>query len=384
MLGFGKGKGFSAEKVAWVRLSRTEGIGPVRMAQLISRFGSAERAIEAFPTLEAFKNKTLAPLSKIEDEIAESHMHKAHMVCFYEDDYPEALRMTSDAPPVLTVRGDLSLLSMRGVGIVGTRNASMNGRKMTQMLAADIGKEDYTIISGLARGIDSAAHRAALDAGAKTIAVIAGGANDIYPRENDALYHEICEKGAVVSEMPWGTKATAKLFPKRNRIVSGLSLALIVVEAAMRSGSLITARLAAEQGREVYAVPGSPLDGRAAGPNALIQQGAKLVMGAEDILEDIASMAPRPVVRERNKESASLFDFKEDQAKKAPAIPSDVGEDAPLELKILNSLSTIPSEVDDLIRVVNAPASAVQTALIMLEMDQKVERIHGNRVALCA
>jgi DNA processing protein len=215
--------------------------------------------------------------------------------------------------------------------------------------------------------------------------VIAGGVNDIYPRENDKLYAEICEKGAVVSEMPWGTKATAKLFPKRNRIVSGLSLALIVVEAALRSGSLITARLAAEQGREVYAVPGSPLDGRAAGPNALIQQGAKLVMSSADILEDIASMAPRPALKNAGDEDAApLFDFSEIKEESVPSIPSAPEANASLEARILNSLSPVPSDIDELIRTMDAPASAVQTALVMLEMDQKIERVHGNRVALCA
>lgn len=383
MFGLGHQKDFSAEKIAWIRLSRSEGIGPIRMAQLISRFGCAEKVIEAFPHLDVFKNMRLAPLSCIENEIAQTQLHKAHMICFYETAYPEALRMIADPPPVLTVRGDVSLLSQRGVGIVGTRNASMNGRKMTKNLASAIGKAEYVITSGMARGIDSAAHRAALDAGATTIAVIAGGGNDIYPRENETLYHEICEKGAVVSEMPWGMKATAKLFPKRNRIVSGLSLALVVVEAALRSGSLITARLAAEQGREVYAVPGSPLDGRAAGPNALIQQGAKLVMAANDILSDIASMAPRPM-RKKTTEPPLLFKFEEGKQETFANIPAAAPLNASLETRILNTLSAVPSDIDELIRALDAAPSAVQTALIMLEIEQKIERIHGNRVALCA
>lgn len=398
---------YDAEKIAWLRLARTDGIGPIRMAQLISRFGSAAHAAEAFPSLKSFQSMRLPARSVIEDEIAEVDIHGAQLICLYEESYPEALRMIADPPPVLTVRGRVELMHHRAVGIVGTRNASLNGRKMTAQLARDLGAADYAIISGMARGIDTAAHEAALQAQVPTVAVLAGGVDQIYPKENAKLYDALIDKGAVIAESAWGTQPTAKLFPKRNRIVSGLSLGVVIVEAALRSGSLITARLAAEQGREVFAVPGFPLDGRAAGPNSLIQQGAKLVAGASDVLEELAGMTPRPAPKPQHmREECDDYEAQENvlgaadlfssatEARNEDAVNEDAANDdvqlrpqateASVEQRILSVVSTTPADVDELIRAVDAPASAVLTALMMLELDQKVERLHGNRVALLA
>lgn len=398
---FGLSKRYDAEKMAWIRLARTEGIGPIRMARLIDRFSSAEKAVEAFPTIQALKKYNLPSLSKIEDEIFDAHHHGATHICMYEDAYPESLRMIADPPPVLTVRGDISLLHKRSVGIVGTRNASLNGKKMTAKLAQEISQEDYVIVSGMARGIDTAAHEATLRAGQKTIAVLAGGVDHIYPKENKTLYEDILKHGAIISEYAWGMKPNAKLFPQRNRIVSGLSLGLIVVEAAVRSGSLITARLAAEQGREVFAVPGFPMDSRSSGPNSLIKQGAKIVCEALDVLDDIANMAPRPVrlTKFREQDDVETLDMLFDETPEDIIVGNQASESADiidlqnskqdnlslsLQDQLLIHLSTTPIGIDDLIRVLEQPASVVQSTLIMLELEQKVERLHGNRVALCA
>lgn len=362
-----------SEKIDWLRLTRTENVGPVTFYQLIARYGSAAKAIEALPELSrrGGRAKPLIPPSRTEAEREYKALVKigGQIVTAACAAYPLALSTLDDAPPVLSVLGKSELLNRPCVGIVGARNASLNGRKFAEKLARDLGQRGFVIASGLARGIDTAAHQGSLDTG--TIAVVAGGIDVIYPEENAELYELVAEHGAVVAESKLGQKPFAQSFPRRNRIVSGLSKGVAVVEATMRSGSLITARLAGEQGRDVYAVPGSPLDPRASGPNHLIREGATLIRGAEDVLEALMSFsgqnfrAPLPV----SDLLSSPAGFEE-----AP------GEDA--RESVLSHLSFSPINIDELIRACHLTVSAVQSVLLELELAGRVRRLPGNRASL--
>jgi len=275
------------ERLARLRLARTENVGPVTFRQLIARFGSAGEALHALPAL-ARRGGRARPLRLCTPEAAERERDAlaaagGTLVFPEEADYPQALAILDHAPMVLSVLGDPGMLCRRSIAIVGARNASTSGRNFARRMAADLAAAGMTVVSGLARGIDTAAHEGAIDA---TVAVMAGGVDVVYPRENADLYRRIRDRGAVISEIPFGTQPQARHFPRRNRIISGLSIGVLVVEAALRSGSLITARLAGEQGRDVFAVPGSPLDPRCKGPNDLIRKGAKLTETAEDILSE--------------------------------------------------------------------------------------------------
>lgn len=359
--------------IDWLRLTRTENVGPVTFYQLIARYGSAAKAIEALPELSrrGGRAKPLTPPSRTEAEREYKALVKVggQIVTAACAAYPLALSTLDDAPPVLSVLGKAELLNRPCVGIVGARNASLNGRKFAEKLARDLGQRGFVIASGLARGIDTAAHQGSLDTG--TIAVVAGGIDVIYPEENADLYKRVAEHGAVVAESKLGQKPFAQSFPRRNRIVSGLSKGVAVVEATMRSGSLITARLAGEQGRDVYAVPGSPLDPRASGPNHLIREGATLIRGAEDVLEALMSFsgqnfrAPLPV----SDLLSSPTGFEE-----AP------GEDA--RESVLSHLSFSPINIDELIRACHLTVSAVQSVLLELELAGRVRRLPGNRASL--
>ncbi|MFT5180952.1 MAG: DNA processing protein [Alphaproteobacteria bacterium] len=284
-----------------LRLFRSENVGPVTYRQLLGHYGSAGAALDALPALTQRSGRRaikIFPADAAQGEIEALDRLGARLLTVGEAAYPAALAAIDDAPPVLTVRGDAKLLQRPCVAIVGARNASTNGRNLAQRLAADLcdSAEDtaYTIVSGLARGIDGAAHRGALDAGGSTVAVMSGGVDVIYPPEHEALYADICAAGALVSELPPGLRPQAAHFPRRNRIISGLSLGVVVVEAATRSGSLITARMALEQGREVFAVPGSPLDPRSRGANRLIRDGAILTETVADIRDSLAPMLSAP------------------------------------------------------------------------------------------
>jgi DNA processing protein len=360
-----------AEKRGWLRLARTENVGPVTFRQLLRRFGNARDALDALPDLARRGGTKRAPLPPspeiIDDEIAEIERKNGHFIALCEPEYPEALAAIEDAPPVIAVLGKTEILNKGSIGIVGARNASLNGRKMAERLARDLGHEGLVIASGLARGIDTAAHQASLETG--TVAVLAGGADVVYPEENRTLYEKIIAGGgAVVSDQPMGSEPRAQLFPRRNRLISGLSLGVIVVEAAKKSGSLITARLALEQGREVFAVPGSPLDPRANGTNGLLRQGAVLTENAEDVLNHIHSLASR---------SNGMFGFEE------PA--PDVVDERDMEsarAKILENLSPSPVSVDELIRHCEMPPAPVLTILLELELAGRLERQPGHKVAL--
>lgn len=359
--------------IDWLRLTRTENVGPVTFYQLIARYGSAAKALEALPELSrrGGRAKPLTPPSRTEAEREYKALLKigGQIVTASCAAYPLALSTLDDAPPVLSVLGKVELLNRPCVGIVGARNASLNGRKFAEKLARDLGQRGFVIASGLARGIDTAAHQGSLDTG--TIAVVAGGIDVIYPEENTELYERVAEHGAIIAESKLGQKPFAQSFPRRNRIVSGLSKGVAVVEATMRSGSLITARLAGEQGRDVYAVPGSPLDPRASGPNHLIREGATLIRGAEDVLEALMSFsgqnfrAPLPV---------------SDLLSGPAGFEEAPGEDA--RESVLSHLSFSPINIDELIRACHLTVSAVQSVLLELELAGRVRRLPGNRASL--
>ncbi|MDD3029139.1 MAG: DNA-processing protein DprA [Alphaproteobacteria bacterium] len=358
------------EKRDWLRLARTENVGPITFRHLLQRFGSARAALEALPELarRGGKKKIIIPSpSVIDDELAGIEALGGFLIASCEPDYPEALAALEDSPPLLSLRGHTSLLKKRCIGLVGARNASLNGRKMAGELAKGLGEHDIVVVSGLARGIDTAAHQASLASG--TIAVLAGGVDVVYPHENQGLYDTLCDVGCVISDMPLGLEPFSKLFPRRNRIISGLSLGVVVVEAALRSGSLITARAALDQGREVFAVPGSPLDPRCTGSNDLIRQGAVLTETANDILAHIHAMVQtldEPPIYDSFEEMPSVDEASLAQAKE----------------KILENLGPSPVSVDELVRECFVSPSVVLTVLLELDLSGRLERFVGNKVAL--
>lgn len=362
-----------AERLARLRLIRTENVGPITYYRLMQRFGSAERALQALPDLArrggSKKDLTPYPQSAAEDEMARADKYGAKIIIHGEDLYPALLAETEDAPPVLTVMGDPALLSRPALGVVGARNASLSGRKIAESFSARVGQGGFAIISGLARGIDSAAHTASLQTG--TIAVVAGGIDVIYPRENEGLYRELAARGAIVAESPFGTEPLARHFPRRNRIISGLSLGVLVVEAALQSGSLITARMALEQNREVFAVPGSPLDPRAGGTNSLLKDGAHVTTSAEDILQVLGRLRLRPL-----RETPVDFDAQSSDSPMHADIPGGLRD------KILEILSPAPISIDEIIRDLQAPVGFILTILLELELAGRIERQAGNKVNL--
>jgi DNA processing protein len=357
-----------AERRDWLRLIRSERVGPITFFQLLKRFGSAAAALEALPELAQRGGRTrlkICDVAAADRELDRLAALGARFIGRFEPDYPEALAAVEDAPPLLSVRGRADLLQRRVVGIVGARNASANGVRLARQLAADLGATGFVVASGLARGIDAAAHRGALASG--TVAVMAGGVDTIYPPENTGLFEEIVAQGAVVSEMPPGLEPQARHFPQRNRIVSGLSLGVVVVEAALKSGSLITARLALEQGRDVFAVPGSPLDPRARGSNDLLRRGAILTESAEDVLQELGQTQATPV--------KSLI---ENESKPAAPAPVDVDSALP---KVLEKLGPTPTQVDEIVRQCQLPTAVVHMAILELELAGRLVRHPGNMVS---
>lgn len=363
-----------AEKLAWLQLSRTNNIGPVTFYRLIDAYGSAIKALEILPELSkrGGRKKPLkpAPWGKIEKEYARLRKNGGNIITAAEEGYPLALAALNDAPPVLSFLGNPDLMNRSCIAMVGARNASLNGRKFAEKLARELGGREQIIVSGLARGIDTAAHKGSLQTG--TIAVVAGGIDIIYPEENAGLYEQIRENGLILAESPLGQKPFAQSFPRRNRIVSGLSKASIIVEATMRSGSLITARLAGEQGRDVMAVPGSPLDPRAAGPNHLIRDGATLVRNAGDVLETLMNFSGN-TLREAPPPP-------EDKYYTAPPAEDEIPENA--HEQILQQLSFTPVTVDELIRACKLSIPALQMCLLELELAGRIKRSPGNKISL--
>ncbi|MGG5807820.1 DNA-processing protein DprA [Falsiroseomonas sp. CW058] len=364
------------ESLARLRLARGEGIGPATFRRLLARHGSGVAALAALPRIAAQSGRPLlaGPADAAEREMEALHRIGAQLLHLDGPGYPPLLAMTEDPPPLVAVLGDAAVLLRRQVGVVGGRAASAGGRRIAEELAAGLTTGGLAVTSGLARGIDAAAHLGALGAHGRTVAVVAGGLDQPYPPENAALQARIAaEGGAVVAEAPLGTAPLARHFPRRNRIVAGLCLGVVVVEAAQKSGSLITARLALEAGREVYAVPGSPLDPRARGGNDLIRQGAHITETAEDV---IAHLPPAP-------RGLPLFQPRIDPPE--PATP-EVDAATPLggDAQLLEMIGTTPVAVDDLVRRCHLSAPAVQAILLDLELSGLVEPLPGNRVARSA
>jgi DNA processing protein len=359
-----------AEKAARLRILRTTQIGPATFHAVLTRFGNAINALRHWAEIEGRLRKTRAATlpseSAIDQELAAIERFGATLIA-HEPGYPECLAETEPAPPFIVARGNLDLLARPAVAIVGSRNASALGQRFARTIAGDLGNAGLIVVSGLARGIDTAAHLGAISTG--TIAVMAGGVDIVYPPENARLHDRIASEGVILSEMPMGLQPTAQHFPRRNRIVSGLSSGVLVVEATMNSGSLITARLAAEQGREVFAVPGSPLDPRATGTNALLRQGAKLTERADDVLSEL-TFGTRPV--------PPLPSTADTQASPPPTAEATTG----LEAEILTRLGRTPVETDELVRLTGASPAAVAAALMDLEFAGLLTRHHGHRVAL--
>ncbi|MGD9649940.1 MAG: DNA-processing protein DprA [Dongiaceae bacterium] len=360
------------ERMEWLRLSRSENIGPITFFQLLSRFGTAAKALEAVPELAKRGGKIrplkLASAADAEAEIAAHEKIGARLIAKVEADYPPYLAPLDDAPPLISVLGHPQLMQKPCVAMVGARNASANAKKFAEELAKQLGQADYIVVSGLARGIDTHVHQGALATG--TVAVLAGGVDNIYPPENKALYKEIAARGCIISEMPLGAEPMAAYFPRRNRIISGISRGVVVVEAALKSGSLITARFAAEQGREVMAIPGSPLDPRCQGTNKLLKDGATLIESAQDILDALAQQNPN-VLRQRN-----------DNYQTPVATAPSEQEITEAQRIILEALSSSPIAVDELVRATKLETSLVLAVLLELELAGRIERYRGNQVAL--
>ena len=351
-----------AERFARLRLARTDRVGPVAFSQLLQRFGTAVRAIDALPDLVRRSGRdgyALPSVEHVEAELAAGERVGARLILLGDADYPDLLAAVDPPPPLLWTRGDNALLSRPCIGVVGARIASAGGQRIARGLSQQLGEAGHVVVSGLARGIDAAAHQGALPTG--TVAVLGGGVDDIYPNENADLYRQIVEQGCIVSESPIGARAQARDFPRRNRIISGLSRGVIVVEAEIRSGSLITARLANEQGRDVFAVPGSPLDPRSKGPNELLRQGAILCEGLEDV-----ERAFTPLRTLREPPADSPFDG-------APAVLDDA-----LIEQVAALLSPTPTPRDELARALDLPIGLVAAALLELNLAGRATLLSGG------
>ncbi|MGQ3487205.1 DNA-processing protein DprA [Roseovarius pacificus] len=365
------------DRVSWLRLLRSRRVGPSTFYRLMGEHGSARAALDALPEVAraaGVEDYNPCPEGVAHAELKAARAVGAHMICVGSDAYPADLQQISDAPPILWAIGDLSVLTRPMVALVGARNASSLGLRMAKGLAADLAGHGHVIVSGLARGIDTAAHSATLDSG--TIAVMAGGVDVMYPAENTRLAEDIARTGLRLSEQPMGTVPQARHFPCRNRLISGLSQAVIVVEAAAKSGSLITARTALDQGREVLAVPGHPFDARAAGCNMLIRDGATLVRKAEDVIEALP---------DRNA-TQTAPEIQQEMPLRPPNAPApdkrSLRETAALHSQILNRLGPSPLAEDQLIRDLQAPANAVTPALTDLELDGRIRRQPGGLLSL--
>lgn len=357
------------EAFARIRLLRSPHVGPISYAQLLGRFATARAALEALPDLarKGGREYRAAPADRIEREVDAVRKAGARYLFHDQPTYPHLLTQLDSAPPILIVRGDASLAAKPSVAIVGARNASAAAVKLARDFASALAEAGLVVVSGLARGIDGAAHEGSLPA---TIGVIASGIDVAYPPQHAGLQERIASEGLLVAEQPPGTEPRGSHFPSRNRIIAGLASGTLVVEAAVKSGSLITARLAAEAGREVMAIPGSPLEPRSHGCNHLIREGAMLVQDPADVVELLSGFDGTP--RSTFRETAPLFDY----------APEDLSEAEPAD--IANLLTTAPVAVDELIRQSGAPGASVQLSLLELEIAGRLERHAGGRVSLAA
>lgn len=350
------------EKLARLKLARCESVGPNTFWNLISKYNSAEHALSVLSK----NGQPLCSDKQLSEEIDGMTKIGGRFVFLEDALYPPLLRNIPDPPPVLSFLGNknkvLSLYNKKMLAVVGARNSSIHSMKFCEILTEDLSKRDVVIVSGLARGIDSVAHKASLKNG--TIAVIASGVNIVYPQENERLYKEIIEQGGVFSEMPLNTIPQPKLFPRRNRLIAGMTFGTVVVEAAEKSGSLITAQMALEYNRDVFAVPGFPMDPRSAGGNALLKSGAILVQSSQDILDHFLEQIEIPLQPKPVTQKISAEDIEK------------------IKEKIINSLSTVPITIDELISSIKVSPQEVLSALLELELASKVIRLHGQRICL--
>jgi DNA processing protein len=358
------------QRLDWLRLIRSDNVGPRTFRALLNHCGSARAALAALPHLArrggATRSARVCSREDAERELGAAKALGVTFIAIGEPDYPQRLQMIDDAPPLFAVRGNTAALSLPMVGIVGARNASAAGMRFAERLARDLGAAGFAVVSGLARGIDGAAHRASLGTG--TIAALAGGHDQIYPPEHGSLAEAIVTEGALVSEMPMGWEPRARDFPRRNRLISGLAAGVVIVEAAKRSGSLITARMALEQGREVFAVPGSPLDPRTEGSNDLIKQGATLVTCADDVVTVLRPILGQPIeVSAEEPETASV-------------LGAEPGTDE--RTRIMELLGPTPVSIDDLVRLSGCSPALVRVVLLELELAGRLERHGGALVSL--
>ncbi len=361
------------QRLAWLRLIRSENVGPASFRALVNRFGSAEAALDELPELArrggAAKAPRIATAAEAEDELARTRAAGALLVAMGEPEFPPMLRRMDHCPPMVTILGEPAVFRLPAVGMVGARNASVSGIRLARRLAGELGTDEFAVVSGLARGIDTAAHEGALATG--TVAVLAGGIDRPYPPENAGLLRDIAAGGgAAITEMPSGWEPRARDFPRRNRLIAGLSLGVVVVEAAERSGSLITARLAGEMGRLVFAIPGSPLDPRAGGANRLIKDGAILVTEPGDV-----TAALRPLAGDAPHVPRTAFDEPEPELHSPPP-----GDDA--RARILEALGPTPTPIDEVIRHTGLPPAMVHLVLLELDLAGRLERHSGGAVSL--
>ncbi|MGA0531509.1 DNA-processing protein DprA [Hansschlegelia sp. KR7-227] len=360
------------QRVSWLRLIRSENVGPRTFRSLVNHFGGAAAALDALPDLARRGGRPILVCSRAEAEreIAEIERRGAQLIALGEPDYPQTLAAADGAPPLITVAGAATVFQRPMVAIVGARNASSAGRSFASRLAQELGGAGWVIVSGLARGVDAAAHDASFRSG--TVAVFAGGIDCLYPPEHADLAGRIVDDGALVTEMPLGWRPRGQDFPRRNRVIAGLSLGVVVVEAALRSGSLITARLATELGREVMAAPGSPLDPRCEGSNALLRDGATFITRSDDVIEALAPLVDRgpPPAPPISLAQAGAAGFEGGE-------PQD-----DQRMRVLELLGPSPAAIDDLVRQSGSDARTVQIVLLELELAGRLDRLPGGKVSL--
>jgi DNA processing protein len=362
------------DKLDLLRLARSENIGKITFFRLIEIFGSAKTALEQIPDQAKQgglrRDIKICSESEAQKEFADCEKFGAQIISFFDEEYPRLLRAIPDPSPILTVKGDADFFNQDSIAIVGPRNASFNAIAFARKLALDLGQNSIITVSGMARGVDAAAHEASLLSG--TIGVIAGGINDVYPKENAGLYDEMAKIGLLVSENKFGSPPKSGNFVQRNRLISGLSLGVVVVEASLQSGSLLTAKFAEDQGREVFAVPGSPFDARSRGTNRLIKDGAKMVQNSDDVLSEISAL------KSKFKNLGMLHEPDQEPFKHAAAkIPSDA-DIKKIREEIFERLSFAPIAIEEIIEHLQAPARLVNIALVQLELANKINVTLGK------
>lgn len=360
--------------ISYIQLINTNSIGPVNFKKIVSHYGSVDRALQ-----ELSKTKEIFSKAKAEEELMISELKHVKILTIDDEDYPYNLKQIESAPPIIYALGNVELLKNDNMlAVVGARNASLSACRLAKDLSADIAKHGINIVSGMARGIDGAAHEGALSVQGGTIAVLGTGIDVIYPKENTKIYESLIENGLILSEYPFHTRPQASNFPRRNRIVSGLSKGVLVIEAGLQSGSLITAHQALEQGRDVYAVPGAPYDGRSAGCNQLLKEGAFVVESANDVLENFNFTQAEFVLHKRKEPAVlDLFEYSLDNQKNN----SDISKQNNEHEKLLSLISEGGNEIDEVIHHIDLPAEDVLTMIMELELDGKLIRLPGNKIA---